>query len=514
MINPKTMKNLLNRNIWVKVFTLVIALSTIFSCAELDEDPGEVRLAPEALSTDVALESLVTGTYRTFHNGSRRTNYFIAAFSGDDVTTHSGLNKLNYRIADWRTIDQTFQWLFIPYRADYNIITNVNVAIEAKDEIGGDQEVIDRLIGESYFLRGFAYLRLVRDYGRVPLQLEANSNADLFRATTLEIYEQIERDFQQAELLLPDVYPDIPAVGVRPSKGTAKAYLSKLYMTWAGFPVNDASKYAMAAAKAKEVIDNEGTYGFGLTDDFRAMWTENGRFGHNEGVFTIISCLECGNRGNRTTGRLGLTSEASGWDEIFSEIAFFEDMEADAAANGTEQRFNDTYILEEIPRGSNPVGAEWRTWVDPHPIFRKVVGGDMINENVRNTTNSNLNQYFMRYAEVLLNYAEASGRAGNVTADAWESLNRVRRRAGATTDITSGDLAELAYTERKWEFAGEFQRWYDLVRMQRVEEAFANRSPIETVDIVNNIVPATSGEYLYFMPIAQSELDNNPNLAD
>ena len=40
-----------------------------------------------------------------------------------------------------------------------------------------------------------------------------------------------------------------------------------------------------------------------------------------------------------------------------------------------------------------------------------------------------------------------------------------------------GDLAELAYTERKWEFAGEYMRWNDLLRMERVQEALSNRNP-------------------------------------
>ena len=190
-------------------------------------------------------------------------------------------------------------------------------------------------------------------------------------------------------------------------------------------------------------------------------------------------------------------------------------MQADAVANGTEKRFNDTYVLEQIPRKPLfPVGAEWKTWSDPHPLFRKIIGGDLKEAGTNNTL-ADFNIYMMRYAEVLLNYAEATGRAGGNDAAAWDALNRVRNRAGATTVLTdaNGTLSDLAFAERKWEFAGEFLRMHDLVRTEKLSEALANRSPFETVDIKNNIVPITSGgEEFYFTPIPQSELDIMPSL--
>ncbi len=499
----------------IKFCLVFVSLATVFSCADLEEDPSEVLLAPTALNSEAALSALNTGMYNRLVNGSTgvaRTSFHIAAFGGDDITTHSGSNKIGFRESDWRrqTPNSSFN---TTYRACYGVITIANTAIDARDNIEGNQQTIDRLIGEAFFMRAFCYLTLTRTYGRVPIQIESNSNAQLSRGSFEEIYAQIESDFQQAELLLPDVYPNVPAVGARPSKGAASAMLSRLYMHWAGFPLNDTSRYAMAASKAKEVIDNAALYGYALSPDFRSMFTVGGRFAHDEGVFTMVFCNTCDRRApNRLTGRLGLTAEAGGWEETFGEIAFFEDFESAATEDGTLQRFNDTYILEQIPRGSNPIGAEWRNFADPHPIFRKIVGD--FDEGVLNTTTSDMNYYFMRYAEVLLNYAEASGRSGNVTADAWAALNAVRSRAGATVDLTAADgaIEELAFTERKWEFAGEFLRWYDLVRMDRVVEAFANRSPDEIVDTANSTTPATDGEFLYFNPIPQSELDVAPQL--
>ncbi len=504
--------------------TFFISLSLLFvinACTELEENPGAVQLAPGTLTSVETLEALITGMYRTVQNEARWSNFFIAGYSGDDITTFSGGNKVGFREADWRAQTPASDRLVRAYRGAYNMIAIANTAINAKEAIEGDREIIDRLIGETHFMRAFAYLHLTRTYGEVPVQLNVNDPQILRKASFQELYELIEADLLEAERLLPDVYPGIQATGIRPSKGAAKAFLARLYMHWAGFPLNESDKYGLAATKSKEVID--GGFGYDLSPSLRSMWTVGNRFAHSEGVFTMVFCDEVCGTGNRTTGRLGLPLEAKGWSETFGEIAFFEDMEAAAMAEGTTTRFEDTYVLEVLPRGDEPNGAEWRNFdIEPHPILRKVVGGDMSEVSVVNSTNNAINRYFMRYADVLLTYAEASGRSGNSSTEAWEALNKVRRRAAGldpniaapSIDITSGDLAELAFTERKWELAGEFERWHDLVRTNRVVEAFANRSPDEAVDVVNSKTPETSGKYLYFSPIPQAELDNSPQLND
>ncbi len=503
------------------VFLMVFS----FSCADLEEDPGKTQLSPGTLNSVETLDVLVTGMYRTVQNDARWSDFYIAGYGGDDITTFSAGNKQGFREADWRTQTNLSERINRAWDAPYSMIAIANTAINAAPDIvvtEDEQEIFDRIVGEAYFMRAFAYLHLTRTFGKVVINLEVNSLEERELSPIEDVYQQIESDLLEAEGLLPDVYPGVVVVGARPSKGAAKGFLARLYMHWAGFPLNDSSKYAMAATKAKEVID--GPYGYALAPRMREMWTVANRFNHDEGVFTMVFCDELCNLGNRTTGRLGFPVDAGGWNETFGEIAFFEDMEASAQSEGTMARFEDTYILEVIPRRDRPNGADWRNFKnEPHPILRKVGGGDMSEASlVVNSTNTPLNRYFMRYADVLLTYAEAAGRSGGVTADAWEALNKVRRRAAGldpnipegSIDLTSGDLAELAYTERKWELAGEYERWHDLVRMDRIAEAFANRSPEERVDVVNNTQPSATGAAAYFTPIPQSELDLAPQLAD
>ncbi|TVZ54957.1 SusD-like starch-binding protein associating with outer membrane [Lutibacter sp. Hel_I_33_5] len=511
--------NKINRKFWTKMGAFVLLVLLIISCADLEEDPNSVQFDPAALNSDTALETLVAGMYSRIQNDAQWSAFFITGYAGDDISTRSTSNKAGFRDSDWRQQTPGSARLGNAYNGCYRAIATANTAISIIDNIKGDAGKIQRLLGETYFIRAFAYLHLTRTYGRIPIQLKPTSNDKLKRASFVDIYKQIEADLKQAETLLPNVYPGIPAVGTRPNKGSAKAYLARLYLQWAGYPEKDLSKYALAASKSWEVIKDKSVYGFDLATDFRAMWTEDGRFKHNEGIFTLIGCtVGCG-VGNRTTGRLGLTNAAGGWNETFGEIAFYNDQKTEATKNGTMKRFDATYIHEKIPRADEPIGADFMSEAkitDRHPMFRKIVGGDF-SETV-NTTRNDINRYFMRYAEVLLIYAEASGRAGNVTANSWKALNDVRNRAGATTPLTAvdGNIEDLAFTERKWEFAGEYERWNDLVRMEKAAAALGNRSALEDVDVSHSKTPSTdaSGKYFYFSPIPQSQLDLAPELND
>ena len=307
-------------------------------------------------------------------------------------------------------------------------------------------------------------------------------------------------------------------------------------MDWAGYPLNDNGKYSQAASSAKQVIDNAGTHGFGLVPDMSTLYTISGAQ-NSEGVFTLSHCQPCGHP-NRKTAKLGLPGDFGGWQESFAEIRFFEDFPEGPRKEATYHT--------EIPLDANGrVTADvanattllpWTEFKDQqNPVFRKIVGP--FEEGVFNDFQTSRADYLMRYAEVLLTYAEASGRSGSETADAWEALNQIRRRAAGlpagtpdpSVDVTSGDLAELAYTERKWELAGEYLRWYDLVRMQRVEEALGGtaRNPQVSIgtafDAAGNPSPmpltAPSNPILgslgtdnYFSPLPPDEVIQLPNL--
>ncbi len=471
------------------------------SCVDLDEDLNDAKLDPSALNSEKALEASVTGAYRALTKAATWAQFWLNAYGGDDLTTHSGKNKQAMREADLRKLTSTSARIGTAFAESYNIIKEVNYIIEGSENIEGDQTNINSLRGEAYFLRGFAYFHLTRTFGRVPLKLNTGVGEQLELAELVDIYTQIEKDFKMAADLLPDKYIGVTAA-IRPNNGSARAFLAKLYLHWAGWPLKDNSKYALAASTAKSVIDKADDYGFALVDDMGTLWSiaDENRL-NSEIVFGIGHNQALGNQySNRHSGRLGYPgTDAGGWAEIFAEIAFFESFPEGA-------RKDATYRTELVYKG---VTKHWMDFKDePHPMFLKVTGY----QSELKTTNSvtSMTTYFMRYSDLLLIYAEAEGRSGGSSSEAWEALNQVRRRAymgdESYADLLTGDLAELAYTERKWELAGEFKRWDDLVRMERVESALSNRSSQEKVTGSFGDLSSAS----YFVPIPASELDKAP----
>ncbi|MFI8602895.1 RagB/SusD family nutrient uptake outer membrane protein [Cellulophaga baltica] len=516
------------RSFQVKPFLLVmIAFAMLLhSCEqfELDETPGKSSLAVEPYNSIEELDLAVTGIFGKLNKAAWMTTFYVNGWSGDDMTTHRESNKGDFREYDQRDISASNGRTATNWAGIYAMVKAANTVLINMEGVTfpADAARQEELVGQTYFLRGLMFYHLARIHGRIVLPLDLEINFERPLATQAEVYQQIESDLLNAESMLP-VQTNIGASN--PNSGTARAILARLYLDWAGFPEKDASKYALAASSAKQVIDNAGDHGFGLVDDISTLYTVAGRE-NIESIFTIAYCSSCG-LPNRKTGKLGLPSDpqTQGWQETFAEIRFFEDMPEGARKDAT---YHTQVPLDENDQATagDPVGGflEWTSFVDQQqPLFKKIVGP--FEEGTFGGFESDRNDYYMRYAEVLLIYAEASGESGTAGAAAWKALNDVRNRAGLP-DVgpSDGTIQDLAFTERKWELAGEYLRWNDLIRKEQVEAALGGSArnprvsinaltnePItsETNAIIGSLAPSN-----YFVPLPQTEVDRNPNLAN
>ncbi|NJB35206.1 RagB/SusD family nutrient uptake outer membrane protein [Croceivirga sp. JEA036] len=531
------MKTLIN----IKSITAKLGLSAILglavglnSCEQfnLDEDPTEALLAVVPYTNVQELDLAVTGIYGQLNKAAWMTTFYVNGWSGDDMTTHRASNKADFREYDQRNVVPSNGRTITNWRGVYSMVLAANTVLANLEGVElAEKAMQDQLTGETYFLRGLMFYHLARIHGRIPLPLSIEVDPEIGRASFEEVYGQIESDMLEAERLLP-MSSNVGAT--RPNKGSARAILARLYLDWAGFPVKDNSKYAMAAASAKQVIDNAGAYGFALEEDMASLFTIAGRQ-NRESVFSIAYCASCG-LPNRKTGKLGLPGGAptNGWQETFAEIRFFEDFPEGPRKEATYHAAmpldaNGNIIADA---STEPVDSlPWTEFKDQqNPVFRKIVGP--FEEATWTGFESDRYDYYMRFAEVLLIYAEASGEAGSPSADAWEALNSVRLRAGldAVSDA-DGTLQDLAFTERKWELAGEYLRYNDLVRKEKVEEALGgtardprvsigtmfdgdgNATPFQLTAPSNPILGSLSTDN-YFAPIPQVEIDRLPNLAN
>jgi len=276
----------------------------------------------------------------------------------------------------------------------------------------------------------------------------------------------------------------------------------------AGWPLQDASNYSIAADLTRDVIDNSG---HDLMPVFNDLWfIDNSN--NVESMLAVQACADCGdwaltNRMPLSVGPGDIDGGGTGWDDYFAEIAFFEEFPEGPRKEAT--------FLTEIPTGGGST-VDWSASVTGHPYYLKVTGNTL-----STSWQTGFNVYVLRYAEALLTYAEAQNMAnGSPNADAYEALNMVRRRAaGLDPNTPDGtvDLAGLSTTafnqavldEAGWELAGEWHRWFNLVRTQSVAAATASRYtdgrelPLIGVSVGDS---ESSFEKFYYAPIPAAEM--------
>lgn len=483
------------------IFLLFIAPAILSGCKKfLEEDPRGQIVGGNAITDVSSLDAALTGAYkgvtRTWVRGFLNASTQGFAMGGDDLTTLTGGNKSAFRELDQFAVTASNSHIAMIWNGCYKMIQGANNVIANAPKIKGDPTTISRIKGEAHFLRALGYYWLVRGFGAIPLITEV---ADAITPELLtvqktqpaEIYKLIEEDLAVAEGVIPDTKRD-PG---RPNKGTVKALLADVYLTEAGWPIKDQSKYALAAAKAKEVIDNKAQYNFDLVD-LEELWAGNeAAIGTKEEVMAIHTSENYGGSTNSMAGAPTIPAEEGGWEDYHSEINFFNQFPAGKRKDIT---FHTVFTKKDGTQ------VPWQNSISGHPYYAKF----RIEHNDR--WYSSMPIHIIRYAHVLLIYAEAQARsAGTPGADAYAALNAVRQRAGLgiLSNLTGAAFADSVVNERAWEFAAEgTTRWFDLQRLEKVEEVNANKNAADLKPI------GTITKEDYWFPVPLTDANINPNL--
>lgn len=482
----------------MKAISIVLAGLLLTGCKNyLDEDPRGQVVGSNAITSVEGLDAALTGSYKglstTWVMGFTTSAVQAITMGGDDITTHPASNKQDFREADQFNVTSQNGRTAVIWNGCYRTIQSTNNIINNYQKITGNSAKIDAIVGEAYFLRAFSYYWLVRGWGNIPLITTADYSPDLLtvqKSTPSDVYALIEADLLKAEQLVINTKRD-PG---RPNKGSVKALLADVYLTEGGWPLRNTAKYALAAAKAKEVMDNRATYGFELYPDLAVLWSGTAAGSYtSEDVFSLATSDTQWFSSNVTYGSAATPGEENGWDDFFSEITFYNNFPAGKRKDLT---FYTTF------QTANGASVPWQQSQTKHPYFRK------FRLQTPNTSSSSLPASMIRYAHVLLIYAEAQARSGAPTTAAYAALNAVRNRAGlpAVSNLSATDFATAVVNERSWEFAAEWTRWFDLVRLEQVESANANKAaddlkPLKTITKAN-----------YWLPIPAADVNQNPNL--
>ena len=373
------------------------------------------------------------------------------------------------------------------WAGEYQTINFANQVIDNVDTMNTiDAALKGRYVAEAKFIRAYAYFRLNRAFGGVPLRLHlpaGTTEYNIPRNTTEEVYTAIEQDLTDAASVLPPSYG--PADVGRITKGAALSLHAKV---------------AMYQKKWQDVLDYTNQVmglGYALFPNYEQMFRIA-----NENCSESVFEIQCQYIPGNNDASNSQYSQVQGDRDVSPSVGWGFNVPTQDLSNAYETgdpRRNATILFagETTPEGDvvpapgigSPSMYNQKSYV---PFAIAAVNNQGADQNIR----------VIRYADVLLMNAEAANELGN-SAQALSSLEMVRARArnmqgdaGVLPQITSTDQATLRsaiWHERRVELAMEYDRFFDLVRQGSAATVLASKG-----------FKAGKNEV---MPIPQNEID-------
>lgn len=506
----------MKKNFLTKVALAAFVLSTV-SCKKdlLDQPPSGVQTDVSYFRTADDLNKTLTAAYNYLQQPVfppyETARWAIGDVGSDDALKGAGASTFPIAgIFEFSLNQQTAaNNLIKTYWSDiYNMIAACNLVLDKQTVVTGDATTIKNIANQASFLRAFGYYELAKYFGDVPMPLAylEPGKVNLARTPKAQVWAQIEKDLTDASAL-PTKTQWGAANDGRATSGAANALLGKVYML--------EKKYPEAEAALKKVID-EGTYS--LLPDYGAIFRKTGDNDNAESIFDIKHKANSG----------AFPGEGS------FNYAFQQPTEAPIGGFGQNEPTQD--LQNEFEKG------------DPRAIYTILFKGDVMPNGSTNYTVGNLgtaggranrkfyippsekvafagsideakSNHIIRYAEVLLLYAEALNENGKSN-EAIMWLNKVRQRARTTPandpqristvydlsytgtllpDVTITDqtgLRSAIWHEQRVELAMEGLRREYLTRTGRLAQRMAAAKGIGIFD-----------EKLTLLPIPQSDID-------
>ena len=498
------------KNIHYLFFAVTFALAGCSGFLD-EEDPSNI--APNTFFTvPEHAGAAVYGIYENLRFHSAGAGIFSAnfqmldAFSGTAETETGQNSDLNNLYSFQLTGDNLHltQW----WRQLYEGIANANLAIQKIPQIPGIPEAdINKWVGHAKFLRALHYLWLVQLWGDVPLLTEpifsfTSPDVTPARASATEVYDLIEQDLLAAEAA---GFPAIDMSGLA-SLIAVKSLLARVYLVRAGYPMNAPGYYQKAADKAKEVIDyavaNPTEIGlFNEYGDLHNLADEN----KLEHIFMIQYAAGVANS-NYQSYFLPNNTNISASNEVGTTVpteSFLDSFEPGDKRIEEKEFFFSSYFSG----GSGAVYPLNRPYVFKH--FDVVANGSPGNSG---TGNAGINYPLIRYADVLLMYAEAQNEVAGPSQDVYDAINPIRARATLPdlTGLDQGQLREAIWRERWHELCFEGITWFDMLRLRKTYNE-ASDSFVDFVGATLGTGVSLAQKHL-LLPLPAGDFRNNPNL--
>lgn len=567
-----------------KILLLLMPISLMIGCSDafMDRPDLDNITSDSYWKTPEDLNLFVIPFYTSFPGwgvGSWNGGIYWNDNNSDNILTSS----INTRLAGQNTINTgTGNWSFSSLRS-------VNTFLAKYQEVDAPFSEISQYVGEGYFFRAYYYFNLVQNYGDVPWlskPLEPNSE---------ELYNPRDARNVVVDSILLDLDKAIEYMssgensnGNRLNKEIALLFKSRVALyegTWEkyhqgtvfGVDGSDGTKYLeIAATTAKQLIDNPSGYGIhntgNINEDYRLLFNQTSYAGSKEVMLwrafnrdlsvahngqRYLAMIGPGGQGitkelvdqylctdgkpislsTEYQGDHGLVQVSTNRDPRFAQTIY---LPGDPVINGTVVEAFQNSQLGVSGEGGCPSGYTIFKGAN-HDLEQSSAGGV-------GTTSSPI----FRFAEALLNYAEARAELGTITqADIDITINLLRDRVGMPhLSIASieadpnwefpalSPIINEVRRERQIEFAAEGYRFDDLMRWQAADELIVGKR-MKGVYFMQadfpNIVPGTdvlidgdgyvdphkgqitTGNQFnvnrdYLLPVPINEITLNPNL--
>lgn len=459
----------------------------------------------------------VNAIYSTFHRaGMCRWYFFATLIRADEGWSTSPDANIQNNFDQFINNDYNYGNYTAIWDDLYIGINRTNQVVDNVPGISMDATLKARYLGEAKFLRALFYFHLASLWGNVPMQLKSSQPSDLPPTSTRDqVWAQVEKDLTDAAASLPASYSGAD-VG-RATKGAANALLAKAYMQQRNF---------QAALAPLQAVIQSGVYT--LTANYQNNFlstTEN----NSESVFEYGNALNPNDNHDddtQITGQDNLNYGSSippffaprpiGFTDGQARRWVVNEMEKEKTATKLrDPRLSITFLFDSTdvhgPDSTLIYGQtftkRYGTAVNSDVWFRK-----LLNDNNGTATGDSFhspnNYRFIRYADVLLMYAECLNETNN-TAQAYQYVDKVRQRAGLATltaampGLTHDTFLAQIKHERITELSGEGHRFNDLARWGDLGPALQTRDAG-----FKNFV---KGKH-ELLPIPQQDLDININL--
>ena len=506
---------------------MALGLGMLQSCDDfLQEKVYDFYDETDYFRNNEELELAVNGAYEVLSEKMTYGHFMLVSDCDTDQSHIKGSGIAhNARDIGHYNIYAEHTWIQDAWALYYTGIDRVNRIMDNKDKVDAPDEASQKkfknLIAEARFLRGLCYFDLIRIWGDVPLKLKSSSLGDDFMIPRTDrelVYDQIIEDMEAA---IPDLpwHDEMGTYEGRMSKGAAMGMLARAYLYRAGYSLHQdgnmkrPEKYKDYYKRVKEITEEIISSGrHSLNPSYERVFRNVCEYilEPKEVMYEVQFFNPTGE--NDHTGKIGSynspeidrnSSYGLGNSFIKTTGLFYKYFEEDdprlpTAVATFKIDKNDKVIEIPYNESYNWAPGKWRrNWVAGTP---------------KDLENTDVNYILLRYADVLLMYAEAVNEYdGQLDTRALECLNQIKRRAygkpvtsaDPALDFTSADfptqqsVREYLYMERARELCFEGFRRFDLIRWNLLGstiEDFAKKFQQEITDGLVKDYKYTAGE--------------------